>query len=178
MRTLFLVLLIADLLAGGWLWLQGPVDQVREPGRLELQVEPGRVRVLTEAELARLRLKAESDAAAQVSGQATAPAPAVAAPAAESPAPTTAGGELPLASCVDIGDFPSEAAARKLRTRLAAAGLDGHVATATSDKLTRLRITELDAAGEAQLHAILRDFPKQELTHCSEAPLSAPARSR
>jgi len=171
MKSLFYVLIIANLAAGAWLLLQAPVGVVREPGRMDLQMEQGRVRVLGDAEVARLRQKAQSDAAAAEAATSTAAAPAT------PPAPAAAGAgapalELPLASCIEIGPFGTESAARKIRARLAAAGLTEHVSTATTDKVTRLRITGVDAVGEAQVHLVLRDFPKQEMNHCTEAPAS------
>jgi hypothetical protein len=159
MKSFFLALLLANLVAAAWLWLQAPVDVVREPARMDLQIDPGRVHVLSDAEVARLRQKAESDAA-----RAAAPPPPASAPA---PAPAM---ELPLASCIDIGSFASEGATRKIRGRLGTAGLADRLAVVTADKITHLRLTGVDAAGEAQLHVILRDFPKLEMLHCSEAP--------
>jgi hypothetical protein len=162
MKSFFFALLLANLVAGAWLWLQAPVDVVREPGRMDLQIEPARIRVLSEAEVAGLRQKAQSDAAkAAPPPQAPAAVPAAAAPAVA---------DLPLASCIDIGTFGSEAATKKIRSRLNAAGLGERLAVSTADKITRLRITGVDPAGEAQVHVILHDFPKQEMTHCDEAP--------
>jgi len=178
MKTLFIVLLVANLTAGAWLLLQSPVGVVREPGRTELQIEPGRVRILGEAEVAKARQKAAIDAAQSAAAD---PAPGTpgaisgASPAAAAPAAATAAAspvEVPQASCIELGPFASEAAARKIRARLAAAGLADHVSTSTNDKVTRLRITGVDDAGEAKVQLILRDFAKQELTHCSDAPAS------
>jgi len=175
-KSLFLVLLIANLTAGAWLLLQAPVGLVREPGRMDLQIDQGRVRILGEAEVARTRQKAASDAAQIAAAElaaGTAPGPAGAPAADSAPASGTVGAapvEVPLASCIDIGPFASETATRKFRARLASAGLAEHVAASTVDKLTRLRITGVDDAGEAKVQLILRDFAKQELNHCSEAP--------
>lgn len=173
MKSLFLVLLIANLAAGAWLLLQAPVGVVREPGRMDLQLEQGRVRVLGEAEVAQLRQKAQSDAAAAEVAAGAAAATATALTQTPAGTATAAGGaagvEMPLASCIDIGPFGAESATRKIRARLAAAGLTEHVSTATTDKVTRLRITGVDAVGEAQVHLILRDFPRQEMNHCVEA---------
>ena len=174
MKSLFLVLLIANLAAGAWLLLQEPVGVVREPGRMDLQVEQGRVQILSEAQVAKIKQKADSDAAASADAAAAAAsssAPGAAPAASATPAAlATAAVELPLASCIDIGPFASEGAARKFRARLATAGLSEHLSTNTADKITRLHITGVDAAGEAQIHAILGDFPKQEITHCTDSP--------
>jgi cell division septation protein DedD len=181
MKSLFLVLLIANLTAGAWLLLQEPVGVVREPGRMDLQIEQGRVRILGEAEVSKAKQKADSDAAASAAAATAAatasggtPAtPATPAPTAPTATPQDAGAapmEVPLASCIDIGPFTSEAAMRRIRTRLATAGLTDHLSTSTTDKVTRLRITGVDAAGETQIHLILKDFARQALSHCSENP--------
>ena len=159
MKAAFLALLLANMVAGAWLLLGTPVDVVREPGRVDLQVEPARLRVLTDAEFARKRDLAQSEAIAAMEAKGAAAAAATA---------TAAIPEMPLASCIDIGTFTSEAGARKLRTRLTAAGL-GDRLSATTDSDTHLHLTGLDAASEAQIHQILRDFPKLEIVHCSDA---------
>jgi hypothetical protein len=161
MKRLFLALLLANLVAGAWLLLEAPMDVLREPGRMDLQLEQGRVRVLSPAEVARKRDKAQNEAA---------PPPPAAAPIPVAPPAAAPSVELPLASCIDIGTFTSESATKKIRARLSSAGLGEHVATITADKITRLRITRVDAAGEAQIHLLLHEFPKQEMVHCSEPP--------
>ena len=55
MKAFFFLLLAANVFLGAWLLLGEPVDSVREPGRMQLQIEPGRFRVLSDADLARLR---------------------------------------------------------------------------------------------------------------------------
>jgi hypothetical protein len=190
MKAVFFTLLLGNIVAGAWLLLGAPVDVVREPGRMDLQVDPGRLRVLSEAEFARKREQAQSAAAAAsaettgagANGTNTPPgvaetpaAPQAAPPASQPPAPAAALA-LPLASCIDIGSFASEAATRKIRTRLASAGLGERSAVLTVNNSTRLHITGVDAAGEAQIHLILHDFPKQEMSHCSEPPAPKPAK--
>jgi phage-related tail fiber protein len=174
MKTAVLALVLANLVAGAWLLLGTPVDVVREPGRIDQQVNAAGLRVLTEAEFARKRDQARIESAAAsapaANAAAAAAAPPAATPAAAPVAPPAASVELPLASCIDIGPFASDPATRKFRTRLAAAGLGDHLASGTVDKVTRLRITGADAAAETQVHLILRDFPKLEMSHCSEAP--------
>jgi hypothetical protein len=174
MKTAVFALVLANLVAGAWLLLGTPVDVVREPGRIDQQLNAARLRLLTEAEFARKRDQARIESAAATASAANAAA-ATAAPPATTPtaapvAPPAANLDLPLGSCIDMGPFSSDPATRKLRARLAAAGLGGHLASSTVDKVTRLRITGADAAAEVQVHLILRDFPKLEMTHCSEAP--------
>lgn len=179
MKSLFLVLIVANLTAGAWLLLQEPVGVVREPGRMDLQLEQGRVQILTEAQMLKAKQKADSDAAAAAAAAGTAAATpggtatATAAPATAAGSASAPAVEVPLASCIDIGPFASEAATRKVRARLATAGLGDHLSTTTADKVTQLHITGVDAAGEAQIHDILHDFSKQEISHCFEAPPAA-----
>ena len=169
MKKVFLSLLAACVAAFLWLVLQGPVDVVREPGRIDQQLSADQFRLLTEADAARLRAEAERKAAAAP----PAAPPASAAPEPVPPSPPAATEDLPLASCVDIGSFASDGAARKLRNRLAGVGLAERTSVRTVDKATHLRLTGIDAAAEVLIHEILKDFPHQEMVHCSEA---APAR--
>jgi len=162
-KSVFFLLLAACLAVGAWTLLEGPVDVAREPARMGLQIEPARFHVLGEADLARMRAQAEH-AAATVAATG---APPVAAPPAAAPAAAV---ELPSASCVEIGVFAAEAAARKARTRLAALGIGEHLSMTTTDHATRLHITGVDSALEARIHEVLKDFPKQELAHCVEPP--------
>lgn len=157
MKNFLYLLLLANVAAAAWLVLEPPIDVVREPGRSEQQLAPGSFHLLSDAEVAQRRSDAERKAAAIASAAVASAVPPAAAPPVE----------LPLASCVDISGFASEGATKKLRARLAAAGL-GDKVNAT-DKPPRLRLTGLDSAGEAQLHAILKDFPHQEMNHCTEA---------
>jgi hypothetical protein len=147
MKGFFFVLLAANLAAGAWLLLGDPVDIVREPARAGLQIAPERFRVLSEADLALLRSQAERNAAA---------ATAAAAPV-----------DAPLADCVEIGDFASEAAARKARARLAAGGVGQPIAIGTLDHATRLRIAGVDPETEVRIDQVLKDYPRQQLVHCT-----------
>ena len=155
MKALFLALLAANLAIGIWLLLGGPTDTVREPGRVDLQIDPDRFHVLTDADVARLRGQAERKAAVA----------AAAAPRTDAPAANVA-----AASCVEIGDFPSESAAGKVRGRLADIGLGDRTSSITVEHATRLRISRLDAAAKLQIDKILKDFPKQQLERCTDAP--------
>jgi len=158
MKAFFFLLLAANLGLGTWLLLGEPVDSVREPGRMELQIEPGRFRVLRDADLGRLRGQAAHTAAA-----------AAALAAAAVPKAEIAAAERPSLSCVEIGNFPSESAAKKLRARLAAIGLTDRTSAGTGNRATRVRLSGIDAASEAKIDEILKDFPKQQLEHCAEA---------
>lgn len=152
MKTLFFVLLVLNLALGGWLWLGGPVDTIREPGRLGLQVVPEAFKPLTDAELARMRGQAEHEAALAAARTAAATAAAA--------APT----ELPQGDCVLILNLSSEGAARKLRARLAEAGLGDRIAN--ESEFHRLRVTGVDGAAEERIHQVLREYPKLALEHC------------
>jgi len=163
MKTFFSLLLAANVFLGAWLLLGEPVDSVREPGRMQLQIEPGRFRVLSDADFARLRGQAERSAAA-ASATASAAAAAPAAPKADVPLVA----DLPSLSCVEIGNFPSEGAAKKARARLASLGLADKTSASTVNHATRLRVSGIDAAAEAKIQEILKDFPKQQLEHCAE----------
>jgi len=154
MKVLFALLLCAALALGAWLYVEGPSSTHREPARLALQIDAARVRPLSDADLARLRSQAEHAAAL---------AAATAAPA---PAPTASAAELPSPACLDVGGFASEAAARKLRTRLGGLGLADKISGSGADAGTRLRISGLDGPAQVQVHALLREYPKLEATHC------------
>ncbi len=165
MKSLFLALLAATLGTAAWLALQGPVDVVREPARLERQLAADQFRLLSEADGARLRSDAARKAAAASSAAAAAPATAAA------PGDAAArGDDMPVASCIDIGGFASESATRKLHARLVAAGLGDRTTVIGADKTVILHLTGVDAAAEARIHAILKDFPHQEMIHCAEVP--------
>jgi len=65
MRILFLFLLAADLMLGVWIVWGSPQDGTHEPLRTERQMQPGKLRVIGEAELARLRQKSAEAPAAE-----------------------------------------------------------------------------------------------------------------
>jgi hypothetical protein len=157
MKALLALLLGVNLAAGAWLWLGGPIDMVREPGRLQLQVLPELFQPLTDAEVAGQRSQAAEKEKAAAAAASAAAAAAV-------PAPI----DLPMADCVWILNLSNDAAARKLRSRIAEAGLGGRVsliADPETQKL-RLRISGLDASDEDQLHQLLKESPKLVLEHC------------
>lgn len=158
MKALFLLLLTANAFLGAWLFLGGPLDVVREPARMDLQIESNRFRLLSDADLARLRSQAERSAAASAAASAPVTTPRPDAPAAQPP----------LLACVEIGNFPSDGAAKKARARLAAIGLADRTSSSTVGRATRLRVTGVDAATEARIDEILKDYPKQRLEHCAE----------
>ncbi len=148
MKTLFATLLALNLSVGGWLLLYGPVNIVREPGRIGMQVVPEQFRLLSDADVARLRSQADKEAAAMANG--TAPAPTV---------------DLPQTDCVLIPNL-SPATARKLRARLAEAGLSNRITGESENQKDRLRITGIDEATEQRIHQVLKEFPKLNLEHC------------
>jgi hypothetical protein len=161
MKTLFFILLALNLALGAWLWLGGPVDEVREPTRVGLQVVPEQFRPLTDADLSRMRSQAEKAAAATANTQAQTPAPAPVAPL-----------DLPQTDCLLIVNFSSEAAARKLRTRLSESGVGGLIAVETQNQKNRLRVTGSNAATEDRIQQALKEFPKLALEHCIGAPVT------
>jgi len=201
MKRLFVLLLAANLALGAWLLLGDPVDMVREPERMALQIDPGRFHVLSDADAARLRTQAD---AASAAAAAAAPAPGSAPDDAskaggDTPAKDKAGADSPDAAksdatspdapradraagdgaraepaaapspgCIELGDFASESAARKARARLAEIGPEEHLSLSTSDKSARVRMTGVDAALELKIQRVLKDFPRQRLTHCSD----------
>jgi len=156
MKALFVVLLTANAVVGAWLYLSGPLDVMREPARMELQIDANKIRLLSDADVARMHSLAERTAALN----ATAAAPKLEVLPMERPSPSTA--------CVEIGNFPSEATAKKARARLAAIGLSERTSASTVGHATRLRVTGVDAATEARIDEILKDYPKQRLEHCAE----------
>jgi 3-oxoacyl-ACP reductase-like protein len=160
LKPLFLLLLIANAAFAAWLAFGEPVDTVREPGRVGLQIAPERFRTLSDSQLAELRGQAERAA--------TAKAAAASAAAAAAASAAAAAAELPSASCVEIGDFPSDSAAKKARTRIAALGLGDHIVRIEHEHTYRLRVTGVDTAIEVKLHALMKDFPGQTLSHCAE----------
>jgi cell division protein FtsN len=109
MKLAFLLLALANIVFFAWKQglFGGLPDTGREPERVNRQVEPERVRVLTQQEVQALRAKAKE----------TAPPPAPAPNAAASvPAPIAAA-DLVGMSCVEMGDFTIENAGR-VRQRL------------------------------------------------------------
>lgn len=182
MRTFFVLLLAADLAIAAWLGFGTPPDMLREPGRVDLQIAPERFRILTDAELARRRQQSAAAATTAASTAASAAAVAVGGnpmPATSANAPVASRDDatppdLPSPACVEIGDFAQEAAARKVRARLVEAVPEEHISTTTVDKLTRLRVTAVTASIESRLDRILKDFPRQHLSHCAE-PAAATA---
>lgn len=105
MRTLFLLLLLLNLALLGW--IKGmfgayPVNG-REPGRLERQVAPDRVRMLTDRDVQQLQRRA-----------------------AQAPAPDAL-------ACLEIGDFPGDGQLERLRGRLAALKLADRASELTQE---------------------------------------------
>jgi hypothetical protein len=111
-KLIFLLLLLVNLAV--FAWQRGAFGDVpetgREPERVARQIEPDRIRVLTEAEVRELRKAAEQNKSR------------------ESAAPSLIGGitakELASgAACVEFGDFTTDVAANRVQERLAALAL-------------------------------------------------------
>lgn len=113
MKLAFLLLALANL--AFFAWQQGVFGDLpesgREPERVNRQVEPERIRVLTQPEVQALRVKAK-EVPRETPSQAQPPAPG--ATATGSP---IAANELVGATCVEVGDFTIENAGR-VRQRL------------------------------------------------------------
>jgi cell division protein FtsN len=110
MKLAFLLLALANLVFFAWQQgvFGGLPDAGREPERVIRQVEPERVRVLTQQEVQALRAKAKE----------TTPAPPAVAPnAAANVPPPIAAADLVGLTCVEVGDFTIENAGR-VRQRL------------------------------------------------------------
>lgn len=99
MRALFLFLLLVNLVVFAYQrgWLGELPAAGREPARLAQQIEPGKIRVLTEAELQRLRERNAGNGAASEHKESA-------------------------NACIELGDFPDDVAARA-RQRLDALDL-------------------------------------------------------
>jgi sporulation related protein len=113
MKLMFLILLLADLalfaIQGGIL---GPLpDSGREPERVEKQIEPDRIRVLSDDEARALRDKARQVAAVSIPG-----------------VDLTSG-----SACVEFGDFANEGNLGRIKDRLAALDLGERIATRNVD---------------------------------------------
>ncbi len=125
MKLAFLLLALANLVFFAWLQgvFGGLPDTGREPDRVNRQVEPERVRVLTQQEVQALRAKAKETAPSSTApngangpnGSSSA-APAATAVPASAPA-SIAASELVGMGCVEMGDFTAENAPR-VRQRL------------------------------------------------------------
>jgi hypothetical protein len=111
MKLAFLLLALANLVFFAWQQgvFGGLPEAGREPERVNRQVEPERIHVLTQAEVQALRVKAK-----EIPREAP-PAPSPGTSAA--PAPIAAG-ELAGSACVEVGDFTIENSER-VRQRLA-----------------------------------------------------------
>jgi SPOR domain len=119
MKLAFLVLALANLAVFAWQQgiFGGLPDAGREPERVNRQVEPERVRVLTQAEVQALRAKAK---------EVPRESPSTTAPNANAGATFASVSDLVGASCVEVGDFTVENAGR-VRQRLEAAAPGGRL---------------------------------------------------
>jgi hypothetical protein len=112
MRALVLSLFLLNLALFGWLrGMFGVFPSAgREPGRLDQQIAPDRVRVLTDREVQQLRRRANETSAT----------PPAVAPPPVAPAPDFAG------ACVEIGDFSGDGVLPRLREKLTELRLTDH----------------------------------------------------
>lgn len=94
MRILFLLLLAANLAFFAWLRFMAPPDPALDPQPMTQQLEPGKLRIVTEREL----------------GQVAAAPPAAAQPPAAKPAGSTASNATPPASTAPTATSPAAAA--------------------------------------------------------------------
>jgi hypothetical protein len=125
-RTVFLALVALNLLLFGWVRGMYGSGSGREPARLEQQVAPDRIRVLTESEVQQVERRAaeakEATAAAAAARAAVAAAPPVIAAAQSDGA------------CVEIGEFASEAQLVRLREKLAGLKLADRASEETRER--------------------------------------------
>jgi hypothetical protein len=117
-RTLFLALVALNLLLFGWVRGIYGTGVGHEPARLEQQVAPERLRVLTDAEAQMVERRAADAKAAARAAAAAAP-------------PVLAESET---SCVEIGEFVAEAQLARLREKLAAFGLTDRASEETRER--------------------------------------------
>jgi len=131
MKLVFLLLALANLALFAWQQdiFGGLSDTGREPERVNRQVEPERIRVLTQPEVQALRAKAK-----EMPREAP-PQPAPPPPNASAAGASIAVSDLAGMTCVEVGDFTIENAGRA-RQRLDALGL--------GDRLT---VRSVDAPG-------------------------------
>jgi cell division protein FtsN len=131
MKLAFLLLALANLVFFAWQQgvFGGLPDAGREPERVNRQVEPERVRVLTLQEVQALRAKAKE----ATPPQAASPALPAAGGDASTPGPgPIAAAELAGMRCVEMGDFTVEEAGR-VRQRLESLALGERLSLRTVD---------------------------------------------
>ena len=125
-RTLLLALVALNLALFGWVRGLYGAGGGREPSRLEQQIAPERIRVLTDAEVQQVERRA-----------AEAKAPTSAAPAgAAAAAPPVAAAASPESeiACLEIGEFAGETQLARLREKLAALKLTERASEETRDR--------------------------------------------
>lgn len=112
MRILFLLLLAANLAFFAWLRFMAPPDPALDPLPMAQQLDPGKLRIVTDAELAQIAAAPPPAAPSAASGKPAAaqpPQPPEPAPAPAKPAPPPE--PAPLA-CVEWGSFSLQDASR------------------------------------------------------------------
>jgi SPOR domain len=114
-RILFLLLLAANLAFFAWLRFMAPADPALDPRPMTQQLEPGKLRIVTEPELAQIVAAPPAAAQTPAAKPAASAAPASAATAAASatvPKPAPPAPEPGPLACVEWGSFSPQDAPR------------------------------------------------------------------
>lgn len=117
MRILFLLLLAANLAFFAWLRFMAPPDRALDPQPMAQQLEPGKLRIVTEPELSQIGAAPSAPAAKPAAPQSPEPAPAGKPAAAQSAEPLPAARAAPPPepaplACVEWGGFGPQDAQR------------------------------------------------------------------
>jgi hypothetical protein len=111
MRILFLLLLAANLAFFAWLRFMAPTDRALDPLPMAQQLEPGKLRIVTDAELAQIAAAPPPAAPSATPGKPAAPPPQPPEPAPAPAKPAPPPEPAPLA-CVEWGSFSLQDAPR------------------------------------------------------------------
>jgi type IV secretory pathway VirB10-like protein len=127
MRILFLLLLVVNVAFFAWLHFMAPHDPALDPQPMAQQLDPDKLRIVSERELAQIA-PAPPGAAAAVAAKAAAPSPEAAAKPAPEPAPPAKPAAEPVSAakpapppepaplaCIEWGSFSPQEAARAER---------------------------------------------------------------
>jgi hypothetical protein len=109
MRILFLLLLAANLVFFAWMRFMAPPDPALDPQPMAQQLDPGKLRIVTDAELAQITAAPPPAAPGVAPGKPAAPPPPEPAPAPAKPAPPP---EPAPFACVEWGGFSLQDAPR------------------------------------------------------------------
>ena len=110
MRILFLLLLAANLAFFAWLRFMAPPDRALDPLPMAQQLEPGKLRIITDAELAQIAATQPPAAPSAAPGKPAAAQPSQ--PPELVPAPTKPAPEPAPLACVEWGGFSLQDAPR------------------------------------------------------------------